>query len=150
MDMEVPVFSRSRREPAGVRPSLELLREILSELDIRSFDDDEGDLGCMWEGCRIYFFLAGPHQEILRVQALLDRRCDIEDKPLLLDIADDWNRTRMFGKAYTSVGDDGRVGLCAEHVFDFAVPVARPVLVSMVRWWIASLLKFAGWVGERV
>jgi len=141
------VFSRKPREPARVRPSLELLQNILRELDIRSFVDDEGDLGCIWEGCRIYFFFAGPDQEILRVQAILDRRFDIDQKPWLLDVADDWNRTRMFGKAYTSVGDDGRVGLCAEHVFDFAVPVERSVLVYMVRWWISSLLKFSSWAG---
>ena len=144
------MFSRRLREPAGVRPSLELLQDILYELDVSPFVDDEGDLGCGWEGCRIYFFLAGDEQDVLRVQAILDRRYDIDDKPWLLDLADDWNRTRMFGKAYTSVGDDGRAGLCAEHVFDFAVPVDRSTLVHMVRWWISSLLRFSRWVAERV
>jgi hypothetical protein len=144
------VFSRKVREPAQVRPSVELLQEVLWELGIRSFVDDEGDIGCMWEGCRIYFLLTGPEEEILRVQVVLDRRGDIGDKPWLLDVADDWNRNHVFGKAYTTVGDDGRVGLCAEHVFDFAVPVERSVLVSMVRWWVSSLLRFSTWVGERV
>jgi hypothetical protein len=146
----VAVFPWKLREPAGVRPSRALLQGILRELDVRAFVDDEGDLGCRGEECRIYFFLAGQDQQVLRVQAVLDRRFDIDDKPWLLDLADDWNRTRMFGKAYTSVGDDGRVALCAEHAFDLGVPVERPVLVSMVRWWISSLLRFASWAGERV
>lgn len=143
----------SRRSISGrsrVRPSRELLQQILREIDIRCFVDDDGDLGCRWENCRIYFLLTGPDRDVLRVQAVLDHRSDIEAKPWLLDLADDWNRSRLFVKAYTTVGDDGRVGLCAEHVFDFMVPIERHTLVYLVRWWVASLLKFSAWVGERV
>ena len=144
------MFSRKSRSPARVRPTRELVQEILHDLDIRYFVDDEGDLGCMWERCRIYFFFQGPQREVLQARAYLDQRFDIDFKPLLLDLTDDWNRTKPFPKAFTTVGDDGRVGLCAEHTFDFEVPVERAVLVYMVRWWLSSLLKFSTWVGERV
>ncbi|MBI1757630.1 MAG: YbjN domain-containing protein [Actinobacteria bacterium] len=140
----------SLRGPAKVRPTPVVLAGVLAELGVRYTVDADGDLCSMWDGCRVYLMLTGPDSTVLRVLVVVERRAGIEDKPWLLDLVDDWNRSRLSGKAYTTVGDDGQVGLCAEHVFDFSLPVERQLLVSMVRRWIVSLLRFSTWVGERV
>lgn len=133
-----------------VRPTMTEVATILTDLGVRYTVDTDQDLCTRWEGCRIYLMLAGAERSALRAMVVLERTRGIEDKPRLVDLADDWNRSRLSAKAYTSVGDDGRVGLRAEYVFDFEVPVPRQMLVLTVRRWIVSLLRFATWAGERL
>ena len=64
-------------------------------------------------------------------------------------LLDEWNRTRLWAKAYTILPDDGMVGVCAEQAHDFD-GVTRQQIKYAVGSWIDALLRFADWVDEQV
>ena len=63
---------------------------------------------------------------------------------------DDWNRTKLFPKAYTVLPDDGMVGICAEQCHDFEAGATRDQMKHTVGVWIDTLLRFAEWIDEQV
>jgi hypothetical protein len=65
-------------------------------------------------------------------------------------LLDEWNRTKLFPKAYTVLPDDGMVGVCAEQVFDFEAGVTRAQLKYTLGIWVDTLLRFADWLDEQV
>lgn len=127
----------------------DLVQDVLRESAIRFFVDDEGDIGSIWDNCHIYFFLHGEHGEILQLRVYLPRHFDIGDKAMLLDLLDEWNRTKMFPKAYTVTADDGQVTVTAEHTFDFEPGVPRELLRFTINGWVSTLLRFVEWFGDR-
>ena len=132
--------SRTSRPPSTTRtiPTTALLQQILDEFGLLHGIDDDGDLVVRWERCSIYFFHYGDRGEVLQARLYVNERYD------------DWNRTKLFPKAYTVLPDDGRVGICAEHAYDFEVGVARDQLKEAVRVWIQTLLNFADWLEEQI
>jgi hypothetical protein len=127
----------------GLSPAL--VQEILDELGLKHFIDSDGDVGTMWDGFRVYFFLHGERKEILQARAYLDGRFALDEKPALLDRLDEWNRTRLGPKAYSAVDDDGGVRVMAEHTLDTEPGVSREMLVFTMRAWVVSIVRFVGW-----
>lgn len=141
-----------RREPSGpteVLPTIPLLQQLLDEYGLRHMIDADGDLAVRWEKCSIYFFFYGEKNEVLQARLYLNRRFAVEDRGTLALLLDEWNRTRLFGKAYTILPDDGMVGVCAEECHDFE-SATRAQLKYVVALWIDSLLRFAEWIDEQV
>jgi hypothetical protein len=141
-----------RREPGGtteVLPTIPLLQQLLDEYGLRHVIDVDGDLAVRWEKCSIYFFFYGDKHEVLQARLYLNRRFAVEDRGTLALLLDEWNRTRLFGKAYTILPDDGMVGVCAEECHDFEMST-RAQLKYVVALWIDSLLRFAEWIDEQV
>jgi hypothetical protein len=142
--------SSSRGGPAPVLPTTDLLQELLDEYDLKHTIDDDGDLTVRWEKCSVFFFYYGERREVLQARLYLNRRFSVEMRPTVALMLDDWNRTKLFPKAYTVLPDDGMVGICAEQCYDFEVGVNREQLKYTVGVWVDTLLRFAEWVEEQV
>ena len=138
------------REGPAVLPSNEVLEEILREYRLRSLIDVDGDLTVRWEKFSIYFFHYGPDEEVLQARLYLNRRFEVDLRPTLALVLDDWNRSKLFPKAYTVLPDDGLVGVCAEQAFDFEGGISREQLKFTVGMWLQHLQQFADWTEEHI
>jgi putative sensory transduction regulator len=133
----------------AVVPDTATLQQILDEYSLVHSLDDDGDLVVRWPTHSVYFFHYGERGEVLQARLYLDARFDVDIRPALTVLLDDWNRTKLFPKAYTVLPDDGMVAVCAEHVFDFEAGLTRAGLKYTVGTWIHSLLQFADWIAEQ-
>ncbi len=146
------LLSSRRREPDGgtaILPSIALVEQLLDEFGLKHSIDDDGDLVVRWERASVYFFLYGERHEVLQARMYMNRRFNVEARAGLALIMDEWNRTKLFPKAYTVLPDDGMVGVCAEHCYDFESGVTRAQLKYTVGMWVDTLLRFADWVDEQ-
>lgn len=142
-----------RPDPDGgtlVLPTLALVEQILDEFGLRHSVDDDGDLVVRWEKCSIYLFFYGEKHEILQARLYLTRRFDVDTRGALAVLLDEWNRSKLFPKAYTVLPDDGRVGICAEQCYDFEAGATRAQLKYAIGLWIDTLLRFSDWAHEQV
>lgn len=141
-----------RRQPGlpGVLPTTAMLQQILDELGLIHGIDDDGDLVVRWSSCNIFFFHYGEREEVLQARVYINTRFDVDLRPGLTVMLDDWNRTKLFPKAYTVLPDDGMVAICAEHAFDFEAGATRELVKYTIGSWVQSLLQFADWLAEQV
>ena len=142
-----------RHEPDGgttVLPTMALVQQLLDEFGLKHAVDADGDLTVRWEKCNLFFFFYGERREILQARLYLNRRFSVDNRGALALILDEWNRTKLFPKAYTVLPDDGMVGICAEQCHDFEAGVTRSQLKYTIGMWVDTLLRFAGWVDEQV
>jgi hypothetical protein len=139
-----------RREGPTVLPSTDVVQSIVADYGLKSLIDDDGDLAVRWENYSVYFFHYGQDEEVLQARLYLNRRFDVETRPTLALVLDDWNRSKLFPKAYTVLPDDGLVGICAEQAFDFEGGTSREQLVFTVGMWLQNLQQFADWIEEHV
>jgi hypothetical protein len=133
-----------------VLPTPALVQQILDEFGLKHAIDEDGDLVVRWEKCSVYLFFYGDKGEILQARLYVNRRFDVEARSSLALLLDEWNRSKLFPKAYTVLPDDGRVGLCAEQCHDFDPGVTRAQLKYAIGLWIDTLLRFGDWVDEQV
>ena len=146
-------FASLRREPDGgtmVMPTMALVQQLLDEFGLKHSIDEDGDLVVRWEKCSVYFFFYGQKKEILQARLYMNRRFDVDNRGALALLLDEWNRVKLFPKAYTVLPDDGRVGICAEQSHDFEAGATRGQLKYAVGLWIDTLLRFTDWVEEQV
>jgi hypothetical protein len=149
-------FASFRREPGlpsggtMVLPTLALIEQLLDEFGLKHSVDEDGDLVVRWEKCSVYFFFYGQKREILQARLYMNRRFDVENRGAITLLLDEWNRVKLFPKAYTVLPDDGRVGICAEQVHDFEAGVTRSQLKYTIGLWVDTLLRFTDWVDEQV
>ncbi|MGH8861838.1 MAG: YbjN domain-containing protein [Jatrophihabitantaceae bacterium] len=151
-DLEVSMGSR-QREPSGgtlVLPTRALVEQLLDEFGLKHSVDEDGDLVVRWEKCSVYLFFYGEKHEILQGRLYLNRRFDVDSRGALALLLDEWNRSKLFPKAYTVLPDDGRVGICAEQCFDFEAGATRAQLKYTLGLWIDTLLRFGDWVDEQL
>ncbi len=141
-----------RAAGGGVTPvaiSLGLVQQLLDEFGLRHAVDDDGDLIVRWEKCSVYFFFYGDQNEVLQARLYLNRRFSVDDRGALTVLLDEWNRTRLFGKAYTILPDDGMVSVCAEECHDFE-GATRAQVKYAVAMWVDVLLRFSDWIDEQI
>jgi hypothetical protein len=146
--------SRRRGADSGtatmVPPSVALVQQILDEFGLKHSVDADGDLVVRWEHGSLYFFFYGERNEVLQARLYLNRRFSVDARSALTLLLDEWNRTKLFPKAYTVLPDDGMVGVCAEHCYDFETGATREQFKYAVGVWIDTLLRFGGWLDEQV
>jgi hypothetical protein len=140
----------SRASSGLVVPTTPLLQQILDEYGLPHSIDKDGDLRVVWDQCHLFFFHYGDDDEVLQARMYLTRRFPVEMRPTLALALDDWNRTRLFPKAYTVLPDDGKVGICAEQAYDFERGATRDQIHHTVGVWIQTLLVFVDWVDEQI
>lgn len=133
-----------------VRPTVALLQQILDEYGLLHSVDDDGDLLVRWEKCSVYFFFYGENHGVLQARVYLHRRFDVDSRSALTLLLDEWNRTKLFPKAFTMLPDDGRVHICAEQCYDFEPGATRAQLKYAVGVWVETLLRFCDWVDDQV
>ena len=139
------------RWPTGtVAPDTAQLQRILTDTGLHWAIDDDGDLVVRWEQYNIYFFHYGAQGEVLQARLYLNRRFDVDLRPALTLVLDDWNRSKLFPKAYTVLPDDGLVGICAEQAFDFEGGTSAQQLGFTIGMWLQNLQQFADWIEEHV
>jgi hypothetical protein len=151
-DAEQSLTSR-RAEPRGntfILPTVPLIQQLLDEFGLKHSIDDDGDLTVRWEKCSIYFFFYGERREVLQARMYLNRRFDVERRATLTLLLDEWNRTKLFPKAFTILPDDGMVGICAEQCHDFEAGATRAQLKYAVGMWIDTLLRFCDWLDDQL
>lgn len=147
---DTPRLTRSDRDGrTPVAPSVALVGQLLDEFGLTHALDDDGDVIVRWEKCSIYVFFYGEQHEVVQTRLYLNRRFSVDDRGALALLVDEWNRTRLFGKAYTILPDDGMVAICAETTHDFE-GASRAQLKHTLATWIDSLLRFADWVDEQL
>jgi putative sensory transduction regulator len=140
-------------EPGGrtlVTPTVPLVEQLLDEFGLRHEIDEDGDLVVRWEKCSVYFFFYGERQEVLQARMYLNRRFNVDTRATLTLLLDEWNRTKLFPKAFTILPDDGMVGICAEQCYDFEAGVTRAQLKYAVGTWVDTLLRFSDWIDDQV
>ena len=103
-----------------------------------------------WEKCSVYFFFYGERRRGPAGRLYLNRRFDVDNRGALALLLDEWNRSKLFPKAYTVLPDDGLVGICAEQCFDFEAGATRAQLKYTIGLWIDTLLRFSDWIDEQV
>ena len=133
-----------------VLPSLGLIKQLLDEFGLKHGIDEDGDLAVRWEKCTIYFFLQGENDEMVRARSYLNRWFDVDMRTAITVLLDEWNRTRAMPKAFTVLPDEGLVGICGEHVYDFAPSATREQIKFSIGLWIETLLHFAEWIDEQL
>jgi hypothetical protein len=142
--------SRSAPRASGALPTPDWVRGILTDFGLHPDFDDDGDLALRWDGSSIYFFHYGVQREVLQARLYLNRRFEVEMRPTLALLLDDWNRSKLFPKAYTVLPDDGLVGVCAEQAFDFEGGTSEEQLRFTLGTWLRNLHQFTEWIEEHV
>jgi hypothetical protein len=144
----------TRRPESGggtmILPTLGMIEQILDEFGLKHTIDDDGDLVVRWEKCSVYLFFYGEKREIMQARLYLNRRFDVDTRGSLALLLDEWNRSKLFPKAYTVLPDDGRVGICAEQCHDFESGATRAQYKYTVGLWIDTLLRFSDWIDEQL
>jgi Putative bacterial sensory transduction regulator len=133
-----------------VTPTVPLVEQVLDEFGLRHGIDEDGDLVVRWEKCSVYFFFYGERHEVLQARMYLNRRFDVDMRATLALLLDEWNRTKLFPKAFTILPDDGMVGICAEQCQDFEAGATRAQLKYAIGMWIDTLLRFSDWIDDQL
>jgi hypothetical protein len=133
-----------------VLPTLPLVQQVLDEFGLKHGVDEDGDLVVRWERCSVFFFFYGEKQEVVQARLYMNRRFAVENRTTLVLLLDEWNRTKLFPKAYTVLPDDGLVGICAEQCHDFEPGVTRAQLKYAIGMWIDTLLRFTDWIDDQL
>lgn len=108
-------------EPAHqTRPlTAERLAARLAALGYRVSTDDDGDIGGVWGQDRFWFLRMGSAREILQIRGRWHRTLPLEQRADVLLALNDWNRDRIWPKAYLRT-EDGRTAVYAEVSVDLA------------------------------
>lgn len=108
----------------------ERIGDYLLERGYRFVVDDDGDLTGTWDGSRFWFLLLGDHQEILQVRGRWHRTVPLDQRPAVALALNDWNRERIWPKAYVRE-EDGMLALYSEVSADFE-PGATDLQIAQV------------------
>lgn len=84
----------------------DLITDALAALELRYFTDSDGDVGANWESFVAYFFRMGERREILNSRIIVRRKFPVEDVLRLQTFCNDWNRDKLWPKAYVRVADE--------------------------------------------
>ena len=80
--------------------------------------DDDGDITGTWDGNRFWFMLLGVDKDIIQVRGRWHRPLAESTRVATLQIVNDWNRDRIWPKAYVR-RENGALSLYTEHSVDF-------------------------------
>jgi hypothetical protein len=149
-----PQALNARRPDRGgatlVTPTVALVQQLLDEFGLKHSIDEDGDLVVRWEKCSIYFFFYGERHEVLQARMYLNQRFSVDTRATLTMLLDEWNRTKLFPKAFTILPDDGMVGICAEQCYDFEAGATRSQLKYAIGMWVDTLLRFCDWLEDQL
>ena len=76
------------------------IADELSRRGYRFTMDDDGDLTGTWDGHRFWFLLMGEDEEILQVRGRWNGAVPPRLRSAVLQAVNDWNRERLWPKAY--------------------------------------------------
>jgi len=141
---------QSQPGPQVVVPDQDLVKQILDQMQIKHFTDEEGDLAALWQGFRVFFMFRGEQKELYAVRAYYDRVHALDSKAELLEALDAWNRDTLWPKVYTHVHDDGTVRVIGEAQMIVGMGVTLDYFVAMTANWTQASIAFDKWLTERL
>ncbi|MCW8220059.1 YbjN domain-containing protein [Streptomyces halstedii] len=143
--------------PEGpVVPDQDLVKQLLEQMELKYVVDDEGDLAAPWEEFRTYFMFRGEaEQQVFSVRTFYDRPHAADQRAVLLDAIDDWNRRTLWPKVYTHSheGEEGAaasVRLIGEAQMLIGTGVSLEHFVSSTVSWVRASIEFDKWLVERL
>ncbi len=93
------------------------IADYLRQRGYRFVVDEDGDLTGTWDGNRFWFLLLGEGQEIVQVRGRWHRTLPLDARPALALAVNDWNRERIWPKAYVRE-EEGSLAVYAETSAD--------------------------------
>lgn len=93
--------------------------------------DEDDDLTGSWDGDRFWFLLLGERREILQVRGRWHRTLPLHRRGSALLAVNDWNRERIWPKAYLRTEED-EVAVYAEVSFDLEHGATDDQLAQLV------------------
>lgn len=125
----------TKRPSADDEPPRPLTRDRIGDYLLgrgyRFVVDEDGDLTGTWDGSRFWFLMLGEHQEILQVRGRWHRTFALEQRAPVGLAVNDWNRERIWPKAYLRE-EDGVIALYSEVSADFEPGVTDLQLAQLV------------------
>lgn len=115
----------------------ERLTERLAALGYHVAADDDGDLVGLWGEDRFWFMRMGSNHEILQVRGRWHRAVPPAQRGEVLLALNDWNRERIWPKAYLRA-EEGRVAVYAEVSVDLAEGVTDDQIDALIRRGLAA------------
>lgn len=82
--------------------------------------DEDGDITGTWDGNRFWFMLLGTEKDIIQIRGRWHRPLAESHRVATLQIVNDWNRDRIWPKAYVR-SENGALSLYTEHSVDFGL-----------------------------
>jgi hypothetical protein len=93
--------------------------------------DDDGDLTGTWDGSRFWFLLLGEQHEIVQVRGRWHRTLTVEQRRGVSLALNDWNRDRIWPKAYVRE-EDGQLALYSEVSMDLEAGATDAQLAQLL------------------
>jgi hypothetical protein len=84
----------------------DLITDTLTGMELKYFLDSDGDVGATWDDFIAYFFRMGEQHEILNSRVVIHRKFPVGDVLRLQTFCNDWNREKLWPKAYVRVAEE--------------------------------------------
>jgi hypothetical protein len=103
--------------------------------------DEDDDLTGLWDGDRFWFLLLGERQEVLQVRGRWHRTLADDRRASALLAVNDWNRERIWPKAYLRT-EDGETVVYGEVSVDLEHGVTDDQLAQLVGCGLGTGVQF--------
>ena len=149
----IPNFGANEPPPGPppiVKPDADLIADLFTQMELKFGTDADGDIVASWEGFRLFAMFRGDNKELFAIRTYYDRPYELERKPEILAIVDDWNRETLWPKVYTHTHDDGVVRLIGESQLAAPMGVNIDFFVGTTVSWIQASIGFNEWLKGRL
>ncbi len=102
--------------------------------------DEDGDVVGLWNGHRFWFIVLGDHDEIFQVRGRAEQTFPVALRGAVMLAVNDWNRDRIWPKAYVREEDDA-LALYGEMSVDLEHGVTDDQLVRLVDCGLATTVQ---------
>jgi hypothetical protein len=120
--------------------SRDRIAEALSNDGYQTSVDSDGDLTGVWNGHHFWFILLGERDEILQVRGRCKLTIGAEQRSTAMLAINDWNRERIWPKAYLRKEDDG-LALYGEMSVDLEYGVNDDQLARLLDCGLATAVQ---------
>jgi hypothetical protein len=111
----------------------ELITHALNAMELKYFTDSDGDVGATWDDFIVYFFRMGEQEEILNIRVIIHRKFPVEDVLRLQTFCNDWNRDKLWPKAYVRVAEQDGQPVEAQVIGEVVTDLEYGVALAQVR-----------------
>lgn len=129
-------------EPASKFTKERVVSYFLSE-GYKFSHDEDGDLLGIWDGHPFWFLFLSPNSDFLQVRGSWHRKVSHQNRHLMMHTMNDWNRDRIWPKAYIREDSDGTENsIYSETTFDFSEGVSDLQLHYSIDYALQTALQF--------
>jgi hypothetical protein len=137
-------------QPEIVEPlGRERIKSYLNSQEYNFRTDDDGDVFGLFDGHPFWFFLMGEQEEILQVRGRWRPSVDEGRAVEVAQIVNDWNRDRIWPKAYTRT-ENGEIFVYSEVSVDFEHGATDGQIAQTMACGLATGVQFFEHLTERL